>query len=112
MLGLDYTVTGDRFDQKKLKESWLWPNQRLIKNKLLKARNLNDNSERLVDSSTFNVIRFLALKYSIFVKGSVQHIPVIKQDKQKEKKSKNKHGREHLRSIKVNLIVSIFQPTA
>lgn len=77
MLGLDYTVTGDRFDQKKLKESWLWPNQRLIKNKLLKARNLNDNSERLVDSSTFNVIRFLALKYSIFVKGSVQHIPVI-----------------------------------
>lgn len=77
MLGLDYTVTGDRFDKKKLKESWLWPNQRLIKNKLLKARNLNDNSERLVDSSTFNVIRFLALKYSIFVKGSVQHIPVI-----------------------------------
>ena len=78
MLGLDYTVTGDRFDPKKLKESWLWPNQRLIKNnKLLKARNLNDNSERLVDSSTFNVIRFLSLKYSIFVKGSVQHIPVI-----------------------------------
>ena len=77
MLGLDYTVTGDRFDQKKLKESWLWPNQQLIKNKLLKARNLNDNSERSVDSSTFNVIRFLALKYSIFVKGSVQHIPVI-----------------------------------
>ena len=54
VLGLDFTVTGDRFDPKKLRESWLWPNQRLIKNnKLLKARNLNDNSERLVDSTEF-----------------------------------------------------------
>ena len=76
MLRRDYTVTGDIFDPKKIKRKLVVAQSAAHKN-VFKARNLNDNSERLVDSSTFNVIRFLSLKYSISVKGSVQQIPVI-----------------------------------
>ena len=113
MLGLDYTVTGDTFDPKKLKESWVWLNQRLIKNnKLLKARNLKSNSERLVDSTDY-IQRHLLLipqAFNIFQRFSPIYTCNVATKKKRRKKIKNKHGRQHLRPIKY-LIVSI-KPTA
>ena len=91
MLGLDYTVTGDRFDPKKLKESWLWSNQRLIKNnKLLKARNLNDNSERLVDSTEFIQRHSLLIPqvFNVFQRFSPTYTYNIATTKKKEKKTR------------------------
>ena len=103
MLGLDYTVTGNRFDPKKLKESWVWPNQRLIENnKLLKARNLNDNGERLVDSTEFIQHSLLIPEaFNIFQSFSPTYTCNIATTTKKEKKNKNKHGRQHLRPIKL-----------
>ena len=91
MLALDYTVTGDRFDRKKIKESWVWPNQRLIKNnKLLKARNLNDNGERLVDSTEFIQRHSLLISqvYNIFQRFSPTYTCNIATTTKKEKKKR------------------------
>ena len=95
----------------------MWPNQRLIKNnKLLRAQNLNDNSERLVDSTEFIQRHSLLIPqaFNICQRFSPTYTSNIATTKKKEKKKKKQEQTRTstLANYQVNLIVSIFQPTA